>query len=510
MTAAGWEKSTSRLAGYAALTARYGVDVIPNWHTSRVATSGVRRVDVRDGIVEEVFPPRYRPGDTLGDQLEFALKHDGTNLAILATLFGVTPEDDLLAFVRSRPTGKYARRLWFLYEFLTDRTLPLDDLKQGNYVDLLEPDAYYTVESSRRVRRQRINDNLLGDRRFCPTIRRTEILRGFEAADLPLRLRGIASRYAPMLLRRALGYLYAKETKSSFEIEHITPTSTRTERFVALLRLAQREEFCTRPQLIDLQNRIVDARFRDDGYRENQNYVGETVARGNERIHFVSPKPEDLGALMEGLTAAHQRMTAGNVPAAIQAAAISYGFVFLHPFEDGNGRIHRFLVHNILARRGFTPAEVMVPVSATMLKNPADYDASLEAFAGRLMPLVEYTLDAEGRLTVHNDTAIWYRYPDLTAQAEALFRFIDRTIDTELAEELTFLTRYDAAKRAIQAIVDMPDRRIDLFIRFCGQNDGRLSARKRASHFGRLSDEEIASMEHAVQSVYGDDLSVRA
>ena len=106
-----------------------------------------------------------------------------------------------------------------------------DDLKQGNYVDLLEPDAYYTVESPHRVRRQRINDNLLGDRRFCPTIRRTEILRGFEAADLPLRLRGIASRYAPMLLRRALGYLYAKETKSSFEIEHITPTSTRTELF---------------------------------------------------------------------------------------------------------------------------------------------------------------------------------------------------------------------------------------------------------------------------------------
>ena len=50
----------------------------------------------------------------------------------------------------------------------------------------------------------------------------------------------------------------------------------------------------------------------------------------------------------------------------------------------------------------------------------------------------------------------------------------------------------------------MPDRQIDLFIRFCAQNNGRLSARKRASHFGLLSDEEIASMEHAVQSAYGD------
>ena len=30
-----------------------------------------------------------------------------------------------------------------------------------------------------------------------------------------------------------------------------------------------------------------------------------------------------------------------------------------------------------------------------MLKNPADYDASLEAFSRPLMPLVEYTLDEE-------------------------------------------------------------------------------------------------------------------
>ena len=509
MIEAGRERPTSRLAGYAALTERYDVDVIPNWHASRVATGSVHRVDSHDGIVEETFPRRYWPGDGPGDHLEFALKHDGTNLGILATLFGVMPQDDLLAYVRSRPTGKYARRLWFLYEFLTDRKLPLDDLKQGNYVDLLDPDAYYTVESPRRVRRQRINDNLLGDRRFCPTIRRTDILRDFDAADLPARCRSIAARYAPALLKRALGYLYARETKSSFEIEHITPSSTRTERFVALLRLAQREDFCSKPQLIDLQNRIVDARFRDGDYRRTQNYVGETVAPGNERIHFVSPRPEDLGALMEGLTAAHERMAGGSVPVVVHAAAIGYGFVYLHPFEDGNGRIHRFLIHNILARRRFTPADVMVPVSATMLKNASDYDASLEAFSTPLMPLVEYTLDADGCLTVHNDTAIWYRYPDMTAQAEALFRFLDRTIDTELAEELTFLTRYDAARRAIQEIVDMPDRQIDLFIRSCGQNNGRLSARKRASHFGLLSDEEIASLEHAVQAVYGDGSSGR-
>lgn len=496
------ENDQLKFAGYAALIQRYGLDVIPNWHRSFVAATGIHRIDSSGGVIEEVYPSRYRPGDTLGDHLEFALKYDGTNLAILSALFQEAAEEDMLEYVRSKPTGKYARRLWFLYEFLTGNKLPLDDLNRGNYIDLLDPDAYYTVTPARQVRRQRINDNLPGDRRFCPTVRRTTILQTFEAADLPGRCRQVVSSYPPELLKRALGYLYTRETKSSFEIEHITPTSTRAERFVALLQLAEREDFCGKPQLIELQNRIVDQRFRDFDYRSSQNYVGETVAWQKEKIHFVCPRPEDLADLMEGLTAAHTRMEAGELSIVVHAASIAYGFVFLHPFEDGNGRIHRFLIHNILARRGFTPEGVMFPVSAAILKNPAEYDASLEAFSRHLMALVEYSLDEEGHMTVHNDTARWYRYIDMTPQAEALFRFIDRTIDTELAPELAFLASYDETRRAIQEIVDMPARKVDLFIRFCLENNGRLSAQKRSRHFDLLSDVEIDRMERAVQTAY--------
>ena len=143
----------------------------------------------------------------------------------------------------------------------------------------------------------------------------------------------------------------------------------------------------------------------------------------------------------------------------------------------------------------------MWPVDASMLKNLADYDASLEAFSRPLMALVEHSIDEEGRLTVQNDTAQWYSYIDMTSQAEALFRFIEQTIDTELVEELEFLTNYDKTKKAIQEIVDMPDRQIDLFIRFCLQNNGRLSAGKRASHFDSLSEDEIAHMEHAIENI---------
>ncbi|HIP51694.1 MAG TPA: hypothetical protein EYG94_06355 [Campylobacterales bacterium] len=31
---------------------------------------------------------------------------------------------------------------------------------------------------------------------------------------------------------------------------------------------------------------------------------------------------------------------------------IAFSFVYIHPLEDGNGRIHRYLIHHVLAERG--------------------------------------------------------------------------------------------------------------------------------------------------------------
>ena len=492
-----------RPAGYAALIDRHHLEVIPNWHRSLIAPGNTHRVDSVDGRAEETYPSAYWPGDSLGDHLEFALKYDGTNLGILASIFADVDAREIQQYVESKPTGKYARRIWFLYEFLTSHILPLDDLTQGNYVKLLEPDEYFTAAKARRVRRHRIDENLLGLRQFCPMVRRTEALRDYEAADLPGRCRQVVSSYSPEVLKRALSYLYTRETKSSFEIEHITPGSTRTERYVSMLQLAEDEDFCVKPRLVDLQNRIVDPRFRSSDYRDTQSYVGETVAWKNERVHYVCPRPEDIHDLMAGLIESHRRLETAGVSPVVHAAIIAYGFVFLHPFEDGNGRIHRFLIHNILARCEYTPEGIMFPVSAAMLNNAAEYDASLEAHSRPILGLVEYELDDDGRMTVANDVAIWYRYVDMTAQTEALYSFIERTIQSELVAELAFLANYDRTKGALQEIVDMPDRQIDLFIRFCLQNHGQLSARKRSSHFGFLENDEIARMEAAVQTAFG-------
>ena len=496
------EATQNRLAGYAFLIEKYRLSVLQNWHTSSVSPTGTLRSTIQDGQVESVYPQSYWPGDRTGEHLEFALKYDGVNLGILSALFEAVTPDEIMAWISSKPTGKYARRIWFLYEFLTGRELPLPNLTKGNYIELLEADRYYTTAPGQRVQRQRVIDNLLGGRLFCPVIRRTDKLSAMEGIDLRKRCEEVVTAYPPEILRRALSYLYNKETKSSFEIEHIKPSASRTEKFIGLLEMAEHRDFCEKPLLIHVQNRIVDPRFQDTDYRTNQNYVGEAISFQKQLIHYVCPKPDDLPELMDGLLTSHRMMKEGAVPPIIHAAAISYGFVFMHPFEDGNGRIHRFLIHNILFIRDAIPKGLMFPVSAAMLKNPALYDHSLEAFSTPLMRLIEYDLDDLGQMTVPGETSRWYRYIDMTAQAEALDFFVRLTIEHELVEELDFLVSYDKTKQAIREIVDMPDRLIDLYIQLCLQNNGRLSSKKRESHFGFLTNEELASMEDAVRAGY--------
>ena len=491
-----------RLAGYAYVLEKLAITGIPNWHRSAVATSGTHSVTRQDGFVDEVFRAQYWPGETIGAHLEFALKYDGVNLALLAKIFEKVAMQELVEFIKSKPTGKYVRRIWFFYEFLTEKRLPIDDMTTSNYVDALEAKDYYTVQKGERSPRHRVVNNLLGPRTFCPVVRKTERLLELDSASLQKRCEEIVTDYPPQLLRRALAYLYNKETKSSFEIEHSTSNTSRTEKFIASLQLAEKEDFCEKARLIELQNRIVDPRFRDSDYRLSQNYVGQSIAYQNEIIHYICPKPDDLPSLMEGLLASHARMKTGGIPPVVHAAVIAYGFVFLHPFEDGNGRVHRFLIHNILSMQNMVPRGLMLPVSAVMLKNPDAYDRSLEAFSRPLLQVIDYSMDAMGRMTVESESACWYSYMDMTAQAEALSEFILKTIEEELVQELNSLANYDTTKQAIQNIIDMPDRLIDLFIHVCLQNNASLSEKKRTAYFDFLSDEELKAMEQAVRDSY--------
>lgn len=503
-----------RPAGYSRLVEEFGLDCMPHWHRSLIDEGNASRKTVEaDQHTLDIFSQSYWPGPRWVDHLEFALKYDGVNLALLwATFHALSPAqvDELGSWILSKPTGKYARRAWFLYEYLTERKLEdVEDLKRGSYVDLLDPKSYFTLPNPARATRYRINNNLLGTQAFCPIVRRSSELAELESIDLKQEFEQALSAYPKNLLDRSIGYLYNAETKSSFQIEAEAPSRSKTQSFVALLERAHHDDYVNKSALLELQHQIVDPRFREDDFRQVQNYVGRTIHYGRERIHYVCPHPKDVPGLMQGLLETHEKMMLHCVPALMHAALISYAFVFLHPFEDGNGRIHRFLIHNILQLKGAAPEGLIFPVSATMLKYAKRYTESLEAFSKPLLSVLDYELDDDGQMELKTPHTELYRFMDLTAQTQALVAFVRNTIEEQVIQELEYLASFDQAKESMETVVELPDRLVNLFIKCCTQNGGRLSATKRKKFFDMLSDEEVQSLQAAVQEAYGIALEAK-
>jgi Fic family protein len=196
------------------------------------------------------------------------------------------------------------------------------------------------------------------------------------------------------------------------------------------------------------------------------------------------------------------RVESEKVDPVCAAVLTGFGFVFIHPFEDGNGRIHRFLMHHSLAKLGYTPQGIIFPVSAAMLRDLARYDKALNAFSGKVTPLIEYRMDDAQRMTVLNETRLLYPYFDATAQAEYLYQCVAETIEKDLREEIVFIEKYDSALDEIKEIVDMPDKRASLLVRLIMQNKCRLAKSKR-DLFSEITDDELTRIEGAIAKVEG-------
>jgi len=459
--------------------------------------SGARKTIITSDAIKEYYPPVYAPSGIIGN-LKFALRYEPIDLSVYDALFKLLDGKLLEEWIRQEPTGTYVRRAWFLYETLTAKLLDVGDVSPTGYINILDPKLHVTGPI-RRVRRQRINNNLLGNNTYCPLIRRTEVLNEAMTSGLNSEAKSLVESCEPTILARAVHYLYTKETKSSFAIEGEVPSVRRTERFAAALTRAAKFDTSDQQAFVKLQNEIVDPRYAATGWRTVQSFIGETMSDFREHVHFVCPRPEDLADLMNGWMRMMENLRDSKVDPVCAAAAASFGFVFIHPFEDGNGRIHRFLIHQHLASSGFTPHQMLFPVSAVMMRDRKRYDEALEGFSQSLSPYIDYEMHQDGSLVVKNQTAHLYRFWDATTFAEYLYDCVAETIRTDLREEIGFLKVFDAAIRATMDIVDMPDRRASLLVRLILQNNGRLSLTKRAT-FSELNDEEISAIEEAVTS----------
>jgi Fic/DOC family len=485
-------------AGYAALMDRYGLAVpLPR---TLSAIGEHHRVYERNGW--RMLTPRHAPSADLEGHLTFALKYEGLDLAILNRLFRTVRPAPIEELVRAKRTGSYARRLWFLYEWLTGARLDLPDLNIGSYVPAVDADQQWAVHGENSPR-HRVRNNLPGTPAFCPLVFRTEALKAFAAMDLPQRAQAVVAEVPRDLLSRTAAFLLLKDSRSSYAIEGERAPQDRIQRWGRAIG-----EAGNRPvdadELLRLQRIVLgDTRFVRPGLREEGGFVGEHDRDSRMPLpDHISARPEDLPSLIAGM-AAFDDTAALAIDPVVAAAVLAFGFVYVHPFEDGNGRLHRYLIHHVLARRGFNPAGVVFPVSAAILERIDAYRRVLEEYSRRLLPLIEWEPTKDGNVRVLNDTADFYRFFDATPHAEFLYGCVEKTINEDLPRETDFLRRYDRFRDEIQNIVEMPDNTVDLLFRFLRQNNGRLSRRRRENEFAQLTDSETTSAEQAYADAFG-------
>jgi hypothetical protein len=489
----------TRIAGWAALAQALGV----KGPVRKPGTVSTRHVSgsFRDEADWRIFDKRYWPGETFGDHLDFALRNENLDLLVLKRIFDAVDAKVVEEFVKGTPTGIPSRRAWYLYELLTGRKLDVPDDPGVPAVNLLDPEEYFTGKP-RLSKRHRVRDNLLGTRGFCPVVRRTKLLTEFTNKKLAGKAVETVASIGGHLVARAASFLLLADSRASFEIEGERPPRNRLERWGRAVMQAGKNKL-TVDEMIRLQGVLIeDDRFVHVGLRPDGVSLGERDHNGDPLPEFIGARPADLNDLVTALFVANDRMSEDGADAVIQAAATAFGFVYIHPFQDGNGRLHRCLVHHVLAERKFTPPGMVFPVSSVMYDRIDEYRKTLQDHSRPLMNFIKWRPTPQQNVEVLNDTADLYRYFDATEAAEFLYACVLRTVEEDLPREIDYLRRHDEALRRIMNTVEMPDRLAENLLMFIRQNKGTLSKRRRTGEFKRLTDAEVTSLEAIVNEAF--------
>jgi hypothetical protein len=488
----------ARPAGYATLIDAYDLSA-PLPH--RLCAIGKHHQTKRTGEWQ-LFTPRHAPDNSLEGHLVFALKWEGLDLLALKRLFVTADPEDVANIVRNQPTGSYARRIWFLYEWLTGLELDLPDTTSGRYVPAIDPSMQYAAQTPKRSKRHRVFDNLPGTRAYCPLVFVTQKLEAFIDRDLAEKARDVIKPIAADILARAAAFLLLDDSKSSFAIENEKPSRSRIARWGNAIGQAGKRPISIE-ELVRLQHIVIeDSRFVTLGLRKEGGFIGEhDRLLGTPIPAHISARAEDLGDLLVGLIEFTNSASA-DIDAVIAAACTAFGFVYIHPFEDGNGRIHRYLLHHVLAERKFNPPGMFFPVSSVILRLLDEYKKALESHSSAILPLIDWEATDQGNVDVENDTADFYRYFDATPHAEFLYHCVEQTIVKDLPEETRYLKAYDRFADEVQEIVDLPQPTTNLLFRFLRQSSGKLSERAKSREFAKLTEDEIVSVEAIYASAF--------
>lgn len=477
------------IAGYSWLAEHLGIQPVQPFRVSS-RIGGTRSSTSANGRTQEVFTRHYQPDSTIEAHLTFAFKYEGLHLEFLTRLMLRQGPQFIQDWLAREPASQYARRAGFFYEWLTGKTVPGHDAAPGNYVDAIDSAKYLSATRAQQNRRWRINDNLPGTSAFCPMIRLSDDLALASSLDCHRAIAELVDDYGEEMILRSVNWLTIKESRASFAIEREAGEEDRIHRFASAM-----SAFCgkipdplSEASLTRLQESILGGSTTGfiKGLRRSPVFVGHSE-RFEPVIDYIAPHHEQTAAMLQGLQAFAERTTGAN--SILRAAAISFGFVYIHPMADGNGRISRFLINDVLRRDGVLPAPIILPVSAAISANlaaRAKYDEVLEKVSTPLMArfskqcrfnresLETYPDGVKSNLVFSgwDEAAPTWRYLDLSDHARYMAEVIDRSIHQGMRDEALFLRRFDRAKTALQNTIEGPGEDLDRIIRSIAEHLG--------------------------------------
>jgi hypothetical protein len=468
----------------------------------RARLASVSRIErLEDGTL--LVPHKLAPERSYLQQALFALKHEGVRLDLLVSLLRRVKPEDLVALVRAAPNSVYGRKLGHLWERSHGRQLPdLDEPGVASaYAPLFDPAAYF-VGPTQRDARWRIEFNGLGELSFCPIVRKTPALMARVHKNILGQAQVFAESVGEVMLERALAWAYLSETEGSFAIEGEAPSQGKAELFAALLRRAHEKRSVTEELLVELQNATISNPFdKAVQFRTEQNRLQKDVP-GAAGVTYVPPAPELAVDLMNRLMhLTNQRPPA--LDALVHAAVVSFAFVFIHPFMDGNGRLSRYLIHHCLGQSGLLPPQFLLPISVAMKKHERAYLNALTAFSRPARQLCQVTWAGDEHYTYDwvEGADVWFRSMDLTDAAVFTLDMAEASLDTHMRQEVEFLGLFDKVERYIDARHDLRGSDLATLIVTIFQNGGTLSNSRRKRYDGRVQDQVLDAIEGAVRRV---------
>lgn len=444
--------------------------------------------------------------DLLGNTL-FALKHEGINLAVLAQALPAIPATQLEQACLESPNGIYLRKACYLWESFTGQELNQQAPVRAGYAPLFEPDQYITMAGERSPK-WRVEFNGLGDLSYCATVERTEEISQLLEHDILSRARAFIESLPPTVVDRAINWAYLHETKDSFAIEKEAPTEDKSRKFIQLLRQAHESRDLTEDYLVELQNAVIGNPYNQAAaFRHEQNYLTDG-SQGSAGVSYLPPPPDLCRELMESLMG-FANDAPRQIDPLVAAGIISFGFVFNHPFMDGNGRLSRFLVHQALCRAGALSNGLLLPVSVAMKRQERQYLDTLQGFSrpARTFWDVRWIDAGEFDFTYKGAESV-YRYWDATQCAVFTLKMAQLALDEELKKETEFLECYDAVYRAVDARFDVRGSDLSHLVMMCLTNGGKVSNNRRKQYQYSVPETVFNYIEEVAGSLLAEQMAM--